>query len=103
MSGGYFDYTDFNITNIADDIERVILRNGKLKTEEELKSDYWESNPYYSKYSDQVIEEFKKGLHYLKLAYIYSHRIDYLLSGDDDEESFLTRLKEHLEEYNESK
>jgi len=32
----------------------------------------------------------------LKKAKIYAQRVDYLLSGDDGEESFLRRLKEEL-------
>lgn len=40
--------------------------------------------------------EFKKGLHYLKLARVYLHRIDYLVSDDDGEDSFHKRLLEDL-------
>jgi hypothetical protein len=32
----------------------------------------------------------------LKAGYIYAHRIDWLLSGDDGEESFNKRLTEEL-------
>jgi len=32
----------------------------------------------------------------LKVASVYAQRIDWLLSGDDGEESFLKRLKEEL-------
>ena len=37
-------------------------------------------------------------MHILKQAEIYAQRIDWLLSGDDGEESFHERLKEELEE-----
>lgn len=40
--------------------------------------------------------EFQTGLHYLKLAYIYAQRIDWLLSCDDSEDTFHSRLKEEL-------
>jgi len=33
----------------------------------------------------------------LKKAQIYAQRIDYLISGDDGEESFRERLKEELD------
>ena len=36
---------------------------------------------------------------YLRVAQIYSKRIEWLLSGDDGEESFHKRLKEELDEY----
>ena len=40
----------------------------------------------------------KEGIEILKKAQIYAHRIDWLLSGDDGEESFLKRLEEDLNE-----
>jgi hypothetical protein len=43
-----------------------------------------------------VIEKFKEGLEILRKAEIYAQRIDWLISGDDGEESFLERLKEDL-------
>lgn len=33
------------------------------------------------------------------MAQIYTQRIDWLVSGDDSEDSFRERLKEDLEEY----
>lgn len=45
-----------------------------------------------------LLIEFKKGIEYLKKAMIYTHRIDYLLAGDDSDETFLERLKKDLDE-----
>ncbi len=50
-----------------------------------------------NKYSDEIIEEFKKGYEMLRKAEIYAQRIDWLLAGDDGEESFIKRLKEELD------
>ena len=36
---------------------------------------------------------------YLKIAQIYTKRIEWLLSGDDGEDSFHERLREELEDY----
>ena len=108
MSGGYFDYKQVNIDYIIDELEEVINKNGKLKTQEELKEESWHDydwykkypeDLYHKKYSDETINEFKNGLNYLKLASIYCRRIDYLLSGDDGEESFRNRLEEALKEF----
>jgi len=52
---------------------------------------------YFYKYPDEIIEKFKEGLEILKNAEVYAQRIDWYLSGDDGEESFLSRLKEDLE------
>ena len=45
---------------------------------------------------DETLKEFEKGMEYVRLAQIYTQRIDWLLSGDDGEESFYQRLKEDL-------
>jgi hypothetical protein len=106
MSGGAFDYKQYNISMIADEIEQTIERNGRPKTKEELKDEYWRGEDWYKiypedlnhyKYPDDIIEEFKKGVDMLRKAQIYAQRIDWLISGDDGEESFRERLKEDLD------
>lgn len=105
MSGGRFDYDQYRIGRIADDIEGVIEKNGREKTKEEIKEESWRTNDwydkypedsYYYKYPDEVIEKFKEALDILRKAEIYAQRIDWLLSGDDGEETFLNRLKKDL-------
>lgn len=96
MSGGAFDYNQYKITQIADHVDQIIRQNGKKK---DYKVDEWESEYYYD-YPPEVIEKFKEGLEILRKAEIYAQRIDWLLSGDDGEESFLSRLKEDLDELN---
>lgn len=51
--------------------------------------------PYYN---EKTIEQFEKGLHYLRLASVYTQRIDWLVSGDDGEKAFHERLAEELAE-----
>jgi len=106
MSGGHFDYKQYEIDQIVDSIETIIENNGRKKTDEELKDEHWrrpdwyEQYPedlYHYKYPDEVIERFKEGVDVLRKAAIYAQRIDWLLSGDDGEESFLRRLKEELD------
>jgi len=45
---------------------------------------------------EEVKEEFRKALKALHIAACYAQRIDWFLSGDDGEDSFLKRLKEEL-------
>lgn len=106
MSGGRFSYKQYEIENIADSIESHIERNGRKKTKEELKDEGWRDPDWYKKYPEdsyhyeypaEVIEKFKDGVKLLRMAQVYAQRIDWLLSGDDGEESFLKRLKEDLE------
>ncbi len=105
MSGGAFDYQQFHIKNIADSIEQEIANNGRAKTDEELKNESWRDPSWYEKYPEdlkhyeypeEVILQFKTAVALLRITEIYVHRIDYLLSGDDGEETFLNRLKEDL-------
>ena len=76
MSGGYFDHQQSRINNIAESVEQLILNN--------------------EDYSKETIMEFMEGLEVLNKAAIYAQRIDWLVSGDDGEESFHKRLAEDL-------
>lgn len=51
---------------------------------------------YYQDYEPETIEEFRKAIKVLREAAVYAQRIDWLLSGDDGEETFHKRLKEEL-------
>lgn len=58
----------------------------------------WSDGNWHLEIEDQdVVDEFKRGLKILRTAAIYAQRIDWLLSGDDGEESFKRRLKEDLD------
>jgi hypothetical protein len=89
MSGGYFDYNQYRIDYIADAIEELIASNDDQSTDE------W-GDPVGRMFSDQTIAELETALKYLRLAKIYTHRIDWMVSGDDCEDSFNKRLKEDL-------
>lgn len=78
MSGGFFDYKQHHIEDIADGIGDVIR-----------KREEWD-------FSDATVDEFRRGVAILRRAAIYAQRIDWLLSGDDSEESFHRRLVEDL-------
>jgi hypothetical protein len=77
MSGGHFNYSQYHIQSIADEIEGIIGEN---------RYDF----------SDETINRFAEGLTILKMAYIYTQRIDWLLSGDDGEEYFHRRLVDDI-------
>jgi hypothetical protein len=95
MSGGHFDYDQYRITTIADSIESVIEKN-KKPIDPKDKDNYWGNQEFYYDFPDEVIEEFKRGVELLKKAQIYAHRIDWLLSGDDGDETFIRRLNDDL-------
>ena len=89
MSGGYFDYLQFRLPEISQSIQKLIDDNVPGKDE------YGHEREVYS---PETIEEFKRGISVLKLAEIYTQRIDWLVSGDDSENSFHTRLAENIKE-----
>lgn len=91
ISGGHFNYEQYRIQRIADEIEQLILSNDRDALNE------W-GDPIGRAYSKETITEFEVGLDYLRKALIYAQRIDWLVSGDDGEENFHERLKNDLEE-----
>ena len=90
MSGGHFQYKQWEIGNMADEVEQLIIDNDS----EEL--DEWACSIGHH-YGKETMEEFKKALSLLRQAHIYVQRIDWLVSGDDGEDSFHSRLKHDME------
>ena len=89
MSGGHFDYNQYKIGYIADEVEELIIKN-----KEETLDRY--GDKMFANYDDEVIKKFIEGYKALRQAQIYTQRIDWLVSGDDGEESFLSRLEDDL-------
>jgi len=84
MSGGRFGYDQYKIAQIADDIEQEIRSHKETPFDVEVL------------YSKETIAEFKTAVELLRRAQVYAQRIDWLLSDDDGEESFHSRLAEDL-------
>ena len=113
MSGGHFNYDQNRIGYIADEIEIEIERNGRgPQTRQEYIEETWLDDEDYEEYlenfndykhSDAVIEKFKEAVKILRMAEVYAQRVDWYLSGDDGEESFLERLNKELTKYSDEK
>ena len=56
---------------------------------------YPEEKFYYT-YPKEVQDKFKEAVKALKTAFVYAQRVDYLLEGDDGEETFLEKLSQEL-------
>jgi hypothetical protein len=93
MSGGHFQYKQWEIGNIGDEVEQLIIDNDS----EELNQ--WGGRKGCH-FTPETIAEFKKALVLLRQAHIYAQRIDWLVSGDDGEDGFHRRLKTDLEKLN---
>jgi hypothetical protein len=90
MSGGYFNYDQSRINQIAEEIENVIFYN-----DDETPDEYGGTKG--RGYSPETIAEFQTAIQALQTAYIYAQRIDWLISGDDGEDNFHKRLKSDLD------
>jgi len=84
MSGGHFDYVQYRIEDLASEVDELIKNND----DEDL--------GYH--FSSQIIYRFKEAAHVAKQAAEMVQRIDWLVSGDDSEEDFLTRWTEEVRE-----
>lgn len=91
MSGGHFDYGQDSIRDIADYIQEVIDQNN------DTTPDHF-GYPRGRQYRPEVVAKLKDAVKHLRIAYVYVQRVDWLLSDDDGEESFLRRLEEELKE-----
>jgi len=89
MSGGHFDYNQYKLGRIADSVEQLIISNGSTEV------DQWGGGMSHD-YTEATISEFRVALRMLRRAEIYTQRIDWLVSGDDGEDSFHKRLAHEL-------
>jgi len=81
MSGGYFDYKQYEIKNIAFEIEKLIAKND-LNEKDKLGSEIG------YQYKSETISKFRETAKLLRIAAKMVKRIDWLISYDDGEENF---------------
>jgi hypothetical protein len=93
MSGGHFDYAQYRIEDIARGIEELIESNDDESLNE------WGDRRGRG-YSVETIEKFKIAVDTLRKAAIMAQRVDWLVSGDDGEDSFHRRWDKELEGLN---
>jgi hypothetical protein len=91
MSGGHFDYHQFRIRDIAESIEGIVSENGDLTLDE------WGDTKGHG-YRPETIALLNEAAHALQRAAEMGQRVDWLISGDDSEESFLSRWKKEVRE-----
>ena len=88
MSGGTFNYFQHNIRDIYETIEYHLEVQGK-------ETEWGDEHPIYEQ---QVLKHLQDAIECLKKAYVYAHRVDWFLAGDDGNENFIKRLNEELNE-----
>jgi hypothetical protein len=85
MSGGYFGYAQYKIDQISDQISEIIRNNERTEFP----------------FSPATIQRFTEAIRALEIAFVYARRVDWLVSGDDDEEFFEAKLLQELAEVDE--
>ena len=93
MSGGHFGYSVWEIKNVGEAIEALIEEN------DDTTPNRW-GEPKGCGYPPEIIAKFREAALALKVAHTYAQRVDYLLTGDHGEDSFLSRLSEDLDAIN---
>ena len=89
MSGGYWEHIQYRFEDIASDIEYLIDNNNDTNV------DRWGSTAGRF-YNENTLQKFREAVHAIRRAGAMIQRIDYLLEGDDTEDSFHTRWDKHL-------
>ena len=103
MSGGAFEYQQYHIEEIADSIKQEIIEAGREIPKEIWAKNHWygssfdDSDRTYPTYERKTIDIMKRAVYVLRMAYIYAKRIDWMLSGDDGEDTLVERLQEELQ------
>lgn len=82
MSGGHFDYVQYLIKQAANDVHAEINDNFK-------KDEYG----YCNNFSKETLEKMKICMKTLHDAANMLERVDYLICGDDSQETFHLRWK----------
>ena len=92
MSGGHFNYRQAEVGYIADEIEHLIRHN-----EDKAKDAY--GYQIGREYPPEIIERFREAAHTLRQAAEMAQRVDWLVSGDDGEDSFTKRWDAEVRPY----
>lgn len=107
MSGGYFDYAQSRIDDIADRIEDYLYGHelDESDVQDLIRDSFGDDDepteyaiihhhtmPNPNGYRFQTPQQMKRAVKTLRKAAVYAQRIDWLLSGEDSEESFMARL-----------
>ena len=91
MNGGYFDYKDYHINDIANKIQHYLIDTN----EDETLNRGEDQNGRFLK--PEIIAKFQEAVLVLRIAAVAAHRIDWYMSGDDGEETFLKQWDEEIE------
>lgn len=91
MSGGHFQYQQYRIEDIAVEIDEMIKSNDDQSLGTWLRRG--------NNYPPEILEKFREAAHTLRQAAEMAQRVDWLVSGDDGEDSFIRRWGKEVRPY----
>lgn len=94
MSGGHFEYKQYTLGAIAEDIDRLINKALNYLDNPPKEDDYERCYQY----RQETIDKFTQTRDALIEAAKMVQRVDWLVSGDDSEDSFHKRWQEEIKE-----
>ena len=80
MSGGYWDYGQYKINDIIDDLIKIDSNATEIMDE-------------------RMKLNLSKLIHSLEIASVHMQRLDWYLSGDDGSDTYHKRLESELSEF----
>ena len=96
MSGGHFDFHFYQLEELANNIERDFINDGKY-----IGEDFTGKEIKYDRIGDAtdderkiILAEIKSLVSDLRSCYKRAYELDYYMSGDTGATSYLERLKE---------
>ena len=91
MSGGHYDYQDFRLNEIVEQMKRDIISNN-IPDQDNF--------DYCPNFGQEIIESLKLLIPLIEDIREAIHHIDYLYSGDIGEKECLERIKPIIDEWN---
>lgn len=89
MSGGTFDYSQYELRGVMDQIRIFINENDSHDTDE-----YGDVVGRF--YSKETLKHLEEAIYQIKKALVYINKIDLLYAADYDEQSFREELEDEL-------
>lgn len=85
MSGGHFNYVQCRFKEVAKELDELI-------------NPAPDSENFHVEYSQETLRQFEIAKKFIEISAVYLQRIDWLVSGDDGEDTFHERLRDGLSE-----
>lgn len=87
MSGGFFDYQQHRFEDMADQLDKLIARSGlPIEYDEDVDPKY--APTHHDSFPPDILARFRETAHELRRVGDMVHRVDWLVSGDDGEDTF---------------